>query len=137
MTIKLTRPEILTWQNRFNAFNDAVVRRWSIGFLRGTANFEVDVETRDMNARRSGWSLVTLRMHACNSLNFVRSNQADYDVLSNGLHVVWLDGLFAFEFGNFADVPTSIAELLTSPCHVTSQDVEWDATELPANSSAV
>jgi hypothetical protein len=128
--MKLCAADIAPFLRRFNGFNDAVVRRWQISVAEGVGTFEMDIETQDSQAAKGGWSLVTLRALSCQSLSFTRSSKVEFDVLSNGLHLMTEGDVVGAEFGEFADAPTSIEELKSSRVHVTSLDVSWSAVSI-------
>jgi hypothetical protein len=125
----LHHSDLTTWRHRFFGFNDAVIRRWSLSATTSHTSLEVDIETRDLQSTRTGWSLVTLRIPNSSSVAYTRSGKMNYDVLSNGLHVIHEDGVFGLEFGHFVDAPENLDQLASSPCHAVAPRVDWKATE--------
>lgn len=53
----------------------------------------------------------------------------NYQVLSNGIHICQLDGVWCIEFGTFADPPTSIAEVMESDFYIIGKEVELIGNE--------
>lgn len=121
--------DLKPWNERFFSFGDAVLRSLAMEFERSTLILVVAIETQDQSSP-SGWSVVTIRLSAVSSLMFCQG-KTSYQVLSYGLHTLFDAGQVALEFGNFIDAPQSLSELMTSPCHVVAELLEWDAQFIP------
>lgn len=127
--MNLLRDEIGDFLNRFNSFNDAVARRWTIISSNKNTNVAVELEACDLMSKVSEWRKLKLTMDDCRSVAFVKNTKIDYEVLSSGLYIIYYDDLFGIEFGDFHDAPNSLAELTTSRCHVVAASVAWEFVE--------
>ena len=122
--------ELTAWSSRFASFNDAVLKSWAVKFAATGAVLEVVIEAQDQESP-SGWSLVSLRLCKVTSLRFCDGPKASYQVLSNGLHALLDTGCVALEFGDFIDIPESLTELMSSPCHAVAETLEWGVQPVP------
>lgn len=122
--------ELTAWNERFASFNDAVLKSWSVNFATATPILETVIQTQDRESA-SGWSLVRIRLSGVTSLRFCDGSKASYQVFSNGLHTLFDAGCVALEFGDSIDVPESLSELMTSPCHVVANTLEWESQMVP------
>ncbi len=127
--MNLLRDEISDFLNRFNSFNDAVARRWAIISSNENTNVAIELEARDLMSKVYEWRKIKLLMDDCRSVAFLKNAKIDYEVLSSGLHIIYYDGLFGMEFGDFHDAPNSLEELTTSRCHVVAASVAWEFVE--------
>lgn len=127
--MNLLRDEIGDFLNRFNNFNDAVARRWTVISSTKNTNVTIELEVCDLMPRFSEWRKIKLIMDDCKSVAFVKNTKTDYEVLSSGLYIIYNDGLFGIEFGDFHDAPNSLEELTTSRCHVVAASVAWEFVE--------
>jgi len=125
---KLEKSEIVPWMNRFNQFYDAVIRDVEINSEQNNIRFKVVIETND-SLSKTEWSHVSLHFEKCTSLSFVRSRKLNYDVLSNGLNLICLDGKWAVDFGDLFDLPASISEVEGSKFYVVSDSLSWSFVE--------
>ncbi|WAC25140.1 hypothetical protein [Blastomonas sp. SL216] len=127
--MNLLHDEIDDFLNRFNSFNDAVARRWAIISSNENTNVAIELEACDLMSKVSEWRKIKLMMADCRSVAFVKNTKIDYEVLSSGLYIVYCDGLFGLEFGDFHDAPNSLEEIITSRCHVVAASVAWEFVE--------
>ena len=128
--IKLNPEEIPSWLQRFNSFNDAVIRRWQIGTTDSGVTYNLAIETMDSASANTGWSKVTLQFRDCTSFSYFCESSTNYNVLSNGMNIL-VDGPVIYaDFGHFASLPASLEELMQSPCHAASPDIAWHAIEI-------
>lgn len=128
--MNLSPHELSEWQNRFFMFNDAVIRSWRINLTSGAALFEIKLDSQDSQSILTKWSSVTLTFRNCSFIEFNRSEKLNYDVLSNGIHFLYENGLFGIELGDYIDAPSSIPELLRSLCCVVAQQIDWSSSEI-------
>lgn len=127
--MNLLRDEIGDFLNRFNSFNDAVARSWAVISSNENTNVTIELEACDLMSKFSEWRKIKLIMDDCKSVAFVKNAKIDYEVLSSGLYIIYNDGLFGIEFGDFHDAPNSLEELTTSRCHVVAASVAWEFVE--------
>lgn len=123
--MKLLKPEQLnSWTQRFISFNDAVLKAWCVEYTPTSTILDIRLETQDIESP-SGWSQVKFRLFDVFSMKYADGPKATYQVLSNGLHILFESDQIALEFGNFIDSPESFSELVLSPCHVVAEKLEW------------
>jgi hypothetical protein len=125
----LDENDIDSWRGRFFSFNDGVIRRCRSEFVEGGFTIDFDVEAQDAENAASGWSLVSIRLLKCSSIRVAYDSNISFDVLSNGIHILSDGTQIGLEFGEFADEPQSLAELMTSPRHAVAAFIEWSVRD--------
>ena len=125
----LTLGKLAPWLERFSSFNDAVVRGWSVVGSGPDKAVFVDIESKDTHSN-SGWSMVNLKLGNCTTAIWSFDDRLYFDVLSNGLHVLFDDCCCGLEFGDFVDAPSSIGELRKSRCCAVGANLEWAAVSI-------
>jgi hypothetical protein len=105
------------------------VRVWRIKFDDRNLSMEVQIEARE-DGDPGNWHLITINMTDCLSLQYNRSNTEYFDVLSNGLGIVFEENVVGFDFGYYTNPAESIDQIRKSPCHVISREAKWIINEI-------
>jgi hypothetical protein len=126
MSSLLHAEDLASWRLRFESFSDAVIKRWLVAFDRGSPVLESVIEAQDQ-CSPTGWSFVTIRLSGVSSLRLSEGPKASYQVLSNGLHVVFDAARVGVDFGHSIDTPDSLSVVMTSPCHAVAVALEWES----------
>jgi len=119
----LLENELQEFQERFYSFGDARIKRVSFDYEK--KEFRVEIEAQDFACVPARWRDITLMMKDCFSMKAICGNAA-YDVLSLGLNILFENESVGLEFGNFGNMPESMAELMTSPFHVAGKHLCWN-----------
>jgi uncharacterized protein YceK len=121
----LDQQSLADLNERFCSFNDGVLRRWDLVYSDAGPIVNINIEVQDRSLGELCWSMVNIRLSGCSSIRFVESRKSNYQVLSNGLHIIFDDEQIGVEFGDFTDAPRSLEELISSPIHVVAKRIEW------------
>jgi hypothetical protein len=125
----------LTFENadsvldRFNRFNDGIIRSIELTFKTNRDNSEavVTVSTRDTSAD-GDWVNVIFRIHGLCEVTFVEG-RTSFIVLSDGLHVSSYGGLVFLDFGAYSTSPRGIEDLRKSGCYLGGQSATWEVIQ--------
>lgn len=97
----LIESDIPAFLDRFNSFNDAVLRELKISYKdNGNLNISVAIATQDVNEKENdGW--VCVRLDILNVADFCFSENAKFSnqVLSQGIHILAFSDGIGFDFG--------------------------------------
>lgn len=123
----LERHTLGEFQDRFNSFNDGLMRSIEINYERsGARSVAVRIATRDAKeTSNDGWVCVRLVVSRVEDFCFADGANTTMVVLSHGIHICWFNGLVGLEFGHFADSPESLSKLKSSTFFVTGHVLEW------------
>jgi hypothetical protein len=84
------------------------------------------IATRDTKeTQNDGWVCVRLVISQVADFCFSETAKSSAQVLSQGIHICWLDDSIGIDFGHFVDSPNSVAELKSSSCFAIGLSLEW------------
>lgn len=112
---------------RFNSFYDAVLRRVEISFLRnGERCVSVWIEAADSQSMEGDqWVCVRLTVSGVKDFCLSQTENSSSNVLSDGIHLSWFDGILGLDLGHFSDAPASIEEQRLSKVFIAGAKIDW------------
>ena len=130
MTNQLTSNGLNEHLQRFGNYNDAVIRYMAVEYRKSEADLHLAIDAQDTANKESGWTRITLTLRSCSLIRFVQSSRESYQVLSNGMHIIFAGGMIGIDLGHFVDSPESLNELQQSPCCGVGKDLFWAAAPI-------
>ena len=125
----MTEENTAEFLERFNTFYDGIIRSLQLDFISDPGGvLTIKIEVRDAQRDLAeGWiSIVTFQIEklkeAC-----IRSPEASYLSLDDGLHLSWHDDVAWFDVGWLSDPPRNIDELRTSYVYAVASYIWWRA----------
>jgi hypothetical protein len=112
---------------RFDSFNDAVVRKVTIDLAPSDSEIEVVIEAHDYESP-SHWSMVTLRMVACRTYR-LEEGMTSYIVLSSGLQVGFVDGKVILFLEAYPD-EDRLPEIKNNRAYIIGRELHWSARHI-------
>jgi hypothetical protein len=132
----VTEEALLSLLKRFSSFHDSVVESWAIDWVEDSSSAtraKAQIRVRDYENYEEEsdevWQQVVLIMENCDLFRLTNSNRAYYRVTANGIYILMEQNentVFGIDFGHFNDTPTSISQLMESPCCVVCSRLSWD-----------
>lgn len=129
MTIK--NEQVDEFLNRFYSFYDSIIRNLNISFRNSLhpTKIEIVISCKDRNLETDdAWVNVTLEIFDVTEFSFYQSGQEDYQVISNGIHILYLDETYYFDFGYHIDKPDNVYELKESKFYVAGKELKWNVS---------
>ena len=120
--------EIDKFLERFNFFYDSIIRDVKISFRNSSfsTNIKIIISAKDNeSSQNNGWVNVNIEIDKVTEFNFRESAKESYQVLSSGLHILELTGLFYFDFGFYVDAPQKSEEFKESNFYIVGQNLSW------------
>ncbi len=107
-----------------NFFPDGLIKFFSFDWISQGNNekFSIKIETAQGELPSRDVEIIV-----SNVLEFKFAHhrtKLNYQILSNGIHICQIDGVWCMEFGTFADPPTSIAEVMESDFYIIGKEIE-------------
>jgi hypothetical protein len=133
MMQQLSRHELGKFLERFASFDDCLLRKIEIAYERDPSrSVSVWIEARDYEKKAEEvWVCVHLRLRGAWDYYFADQSNVTAEVLSNGLHFLWLDRTIAIDFGSLTDQPENLIELKTSTMFAIGEMLEWQFETYP------
>lgn len=112
---------------RFRGFCDSLLRSICIQYSpNGERRVRVELFARDWNeCSHESWREVSLQLDGVGDYCFCDEENKSMSVLSNGAHVVSLDGLWCIELGYSVSPPQTIDEARQSTTFAVAQRLSW------------
>ena len=124
----LQQQSLREFLERFNSFNDAVVRRVEFRYVAsGRRQATLTISTQDQ-CSDSGWSNVIIMIDNVSEIAF-REGKSTRQVLSDGLTVVWFDGDVWCDLSPHTSDPSTIDEFRRSDFYVVGAALSWQADQ--------
>lgn len=120
--------------SRFHDFDDALVRdvRIVIGPSRESRKAVIALEARDIESEADeGWGQVVLKVAGLTEYRLVENELESHYVLSLGLKIKLLDGIYFFDFGPDTDEPETLDDFRRSGFYVAGRDFSWVVKPYP------
>jgi hypothetical protein len=114
---------------RFHSFNDGVIRTILVSYRNSSAGAEAQlgISVRDSASHdNDSWVNVRIKASDVTEFSFHETDKESYQVLSSGLHVTWIDGVFFLEFGDCIDISEEVSEIRKSKFYLAAKLIEWE-----------
>ena len=130
---QLAKHELSEFLERFSSFEDCLLRKVEIVYQRdATRSVSVWIEARDYyDKEKEVWVCVHIRLKGAQDYCFADQFNVTAEVLSNGLHFLWLGEKIGVDFGSLLDQPESLEELKTSTMFAIGEMLEWQVEPYP------
>lgn len=119
--MEINNSELDKFLKRFCFFYDAVIREVNVSFRSSSSptKAEFSLSARDESfLANNHWVNINVEF------SFQENDKKSCQVLSNGLHILYEEGLLYFDFGFFTDKPNSY-EFKESGFYVIGKGFEW------------
>ena len=121
---KLDQPSLREFLDRFNSFNDAVVRRVEYRYgASGRPQATLTISTQDQQSDE-GWSNVVVVIENVSEIAF-REGKSTRQVLSDGLIVAWFNGDVWCDLSPYTSEPASVNDFRRSDFYVVGEALSW------------
>jgi hypothetical protein len=131
MMQQLTKQELRKFLERYCSFEDCLLPKIEIVYEQAASRtVSVWIEAKDWE-RGNVWVTVHLWLKGTSDYHFADQANVTAAVLSNGLHVLWLDRNLAIDFGSLLDQPENLDELKTSTMFAIGAVLEWQTEAYP------
>lgn len=119
---ELTRENLASFKSRFNCF-DGLVQRFEIVFSqdRGRAG-ELEILVRDAD---ESWIKLLIRVHGLTEAHFIEG-KSTIAVMTDGLDIEWVDGIFFIVFSPYTDEPESVEDLRKADGFLAGDCCDWE-----------
>jgi hypothetical protein len=121
---KLDETLLREFLDRFNSFNDAVVRR--VGYCydaSGHRQATLTISTQDQQSD-AGWSNVVIVIDNVSEIAF-REGKSTRQILSDGLAVCWFDGDVWCDLSPYSSEPDTVDDFRRSDFYVVGEALAW------------
>lgn len=123
---KLEVSSVREFLNRFNSFNDAVVRRVEHRYgTSGRRQTTLIISTQDQQPD-SGWSNVVIVIDNVAEIA-LREDRSTRQVLSDGLSIAWFDGAVWCDLSPYSSEPVTVDDFRRSDFYVSGETLTWRA----------
>jgi hypothetical protein len=114
--------------NRFWHFNDGVIRSITLNYCKdGSKEATLTIATRDsLTHDDEGWVSVDLVVLQITEMMVQEQVKTTMSVLSQGIHICWLNDVLAIEFGGNCDSPRTMEELRSSSGYITGKELRFE-----------
>ncbi len=121
---KLEESAIGGFLDRFNSFNDAIVRRVEHHYCAsGQQQATLTLSSQDQQAD-TGWSNVVIVVDRVAEILF-REGKSTRQILSDGLNVAWFEGNVWCDLSPYCADPETIDEFRRSDFYISGQVISW------------
>lgn len=124
--------EIRELKSRFYNFNDAIIRGIFVKFQSSFADKSIDIilSSRDkITSVDDEWVNVNFQMTGVARFSFNENEKENYQVLSNGIHILKIDEYVYFDFGHFVDPPIYVDDFKESKFSLVCESFSYKVTE--------
>jgi hypothetical protein len=123
MTI-LTESTLVDFLDRFNSFNDAIIRRIDHRYgASGQQQTTLTLSTQDKQSE-VGWSNVVIVMDNVAEILF-REGASTRQILSDGLTVAWFQGNVWCDLSPYCTDPETMEDFKQSDFYISGQNITW------------
>ncbi len=121
---KLDQPSHREFLDRFNSFNDAVVRRVEHRYgASGRRQATLIISAQDQQSE-AGWSNVVLVIDDVSEIAF-REGKSTRQVLSDGLTIAWINGDVWCDLSPYSSEPATVDDFRRSDFYVSGEALTW------------
>jgi hypothetical protein len=121
---KLDQLAVREFLDRFNSFNDAVVRRVEFRYgASGRRQATLTISTQDQRSDVTRSNVVIVIDNVSES--GFREGKSTRQVLSDGLTVAWFNGEVWCDLSPYAQEPTSVEDFRRSDFYVAGEALTW------------
>lgn len=124
----LDQSSVRTFLDRFNSFNDAIVRRIEHRFgVSGHQRTTLTVSSQDEQSE-TGWSNVVIVVENVFEITF-REGKSTRQILSDGLTISWFKDDVWCDLSPYASNPAAVNEFRRSDFYVAGKSLTWRVEE--------
>lgn len=111
--------------SNFSNFEDSLIKQITIEYTKeGEKNFSILLYAKYLFKENSNlWKEAEIVIHNVATYRLHEPLQTTAQVISNGIHRVYFNGLIGLEFGDFADPPETLEELFSSNSFVIGKSI--------------
>ena len=121
---QLEESSLRQFLDRFNSFNDAVLRRLEHRYsASGRRQATLTISTQDQQSD-AGWSNVVIVIDNVGEITF-REVKSTRQVLSDGLSIAWFDGDVWCDLSPYSSGPITVDDFRRSDFYVSGGSVTW------------
>lgn len=119
----LSPSDVDEFLNRFNHFNDGLIRQMVVLFWRSAGRSAL-IECSTIDTFTDAWCNIIFRVNNLSAVKVIEGRTSNV-VLSDGVHVAWFNGHCYLDFAPYTSAPDGLEDVERSQFYLAGHSVDW------------